>query len=138
MDPGGWRGGSIKVLEYLQDHPQELAYDFRHKFQVSIDDVGGTVSLREAALLISMLLHETDSWFQATLSEWKYPVTREWIVAAHTYDLIATVNSKKTPKPYPTPWLPDNVKRVGGKSKNLSNAEVLRRLDIMNAKENNG
>lgn len=82
-------------------------------------------------------MQQTDSWFQAVLSEWKHPVTREWIVQAHTYDLLAAVNSKKPPKPYPTPWLADNAKRLGGKKKQ-SNADVLRHLETMNPKEDHG
>lgn len=137
MDSGRWYPGSLKVLELLQDHPRELAYDFRSKFHLSIQDIGGAVSLYEAALLIGMLLQQTDSWLQAALSDWKHPVSREWLVLAHTYDLLAAVNSKNKPKPYPTPWPDENVKRIGGKAKQ-SNADVLRHLETMNPKEDHG
>lgn len=137
MDSGGRRGGSLKVLKFLQDHPAELAYDFRHRFNLSIDDIGGAVSLREAALLISVLLQTTDSWFQAAFSEWKHPVSREWIVLSHVYDLLAAVNSNKKAKPYPTPWPTDHAKKIGGKTKQ-SRSDVLSRLEQMNPKEDNG
>lgn len=133
MDTGGWRGGSLKVLELIQDHPAELAYDFRHKFQLSIEEVGRTVSLREAALLIAMLLKQTDSWLQASTAGWKNPVSNEWIVSTHIYDLLAAVNSKNKPKPYPTPWPADGSKKIGKTT--LPRATVLKRLEQMNPKE---
>ncbi len=69
----------------------------------------------------------------AALAEWKYPVSREWIVLTHLYDLLATVNSKNRPKPYPTPWS-EKKGRLGGK-KIQARSEVLRRLESMNPKE---
>lgn len=137
MDSGCRRGGSLKVLEFLQDHPAEFAYDFRRKFNISIDDVGGSVSLRETVLLLAVLLREPDSWLQAVENQWKHPVSREWIVATHTFDLHAAVNSSKKPKPYPAPWAGDGRKRIGSKNKQSRN-DVLRRLEAMNPKEDNG
>lgn len=137
MDTGCHSGGSLKVLEFIQDHPAELAYDFRHKFQLSIFDIGGKVSLAEAVLLIATLLTETDSHLTAAVQEWKNPVSREWIVLTHLYDLLAAVNSKNKPKPYPTPWPDKNSSRLG-KAKNISSDEVMRRLGTMNPKEENG
>lgn len=136
MDPGCRRGGSIKVLELIQDHPAEFAYDFRRKFHLSIDDIGGSVSLRETVLLLAILVREPDSWLQAVLNDWKHPVSREWIVATHTFDLHAAVNSSKRPKPYPTPWVGEGKKRIG--SNKQSREDVLRRLEAMNPKEDNG
>jgi hypothetical protein len=137
LDTGGRRGGSLKVLGYVQDHPAELAYDFRTKFALSIDDIGGTVTLREAVLLVAVLLVDPSSWLQAVVNDWKHPVSREWIVLTHVYDLLAAVNSKNKPKPYPTPWLAENTQRIGGK-KPQSNADVLQRLQAMNPKDENG
>jgi hypothetical protein len=88
-------------------------------------------------LLIATLLTEPDSHLTAALQEWKNPVSREWIVLTHLYDLLAAVNSKNKPKPYPTPWLDKNTSRLG-KSKNISSDEVMRRLGTMNPKEENG
>jgi len=88
-------------------------------------------------LLIATLLTEPDSHLTAAVQEWKNPVSREWIVLTHLYDLLATVNSKNKPKPYPTPWPDQNSSRLG-KTKNISSDEVLRRLGTMNPKEENG
>ena len=64
-------------------------------------------------------------------------MTREWIVLKEIYDAFAQANFKK-PQPYPTPWLAENSKRIGGKVKTQTNADVLRRLAAMNPEENNG
>lgn len=69
------------------------------------------------------------------MSEWDYPVKREWIVLTHLYDLLAAVNSKKKPKPYPTPWRADNSKKIG--SKKQDRRTVIERLRQMNPKEDN-
>ena len=95
------------------------------------------MTLRETVLLISMLLQQPDSWLHAAVSDWKHPVTPEWVVLAHTYDLLAAVNSKNKPKPYPTPWPADGSKKLGGKT-TQTRSDVISRLATMNPKEDNG
>lgn len=135
MDSGRSSGGICKLLEIIEEQPAELAYDFRTKFQLSIFDIGGSVTWLEAVLLTNVLLRETDSWTQAVKSDWKYPVSREWIVQAHTFDIHAKVNSKGKPKPYPAPWPEVNTNKIGaaGQSRN----RVRKLLDLMNPKEDN-
>lgn len=66
------------------------------------------------------------------MSKWNYPVSREWIVGAHTFDLLANVNSgKKKPKPYPSPWPDPSINRIGS-AKKRSDADVRRLLKMMN------
>jgi hypothetical protein len=71
----------------------------------------------------------------AAKSGWEYPVSREWIVSAHTYDLLAAVNSGKgkKPKPYPNPFPTKDVIKTGKTER--SSAEVKRLLAKMNPKE---
>lgn len=59
------------------------------------------------------------------------------MVLTHLYDLLAAVNSgKKKPKPYPKPYK-ENTNRLGsGKTQNRS--DVLKNLERMNPKENDG
>lgn len=82
---------------------------------------------------MSVLLRETDSWLQAAKSDWKYPVSREWITAAHTFDLLASVNSKKKPKPYPAPWPDTNTNKIGAAGQSVEHVRSV--LDRMNPKE---
>lgn len=135
MDSGCWRGGSLKLRELIEEHPAELAYDFRSKFNLSIEDIGGDISLKEAAMLVGMLLRDTNSWLQAAKNGWQFPVSREWLVAAHTFDLLAMANSGKgkKPKPYPTPFPNKNVTKSGKTARSFE--EVRRILDWMNPKE---
>lgn len=133
MDTGCPSGGILKLRELIEEHPAELAYDFRSHFGVSSEQIGNEVTLKEACLLVAVLMREPTSWLQAAYSGWKHPVSRDWIVAAHTYDLLARVNSKKKPKPYPNPFPNKDVVKTG--KTNRSPEEVRRILDWMNPKE---
>lgn len=87
---------------------------------------------------MSILMRDTSSWLRAAEAGWKHPASAEWIVAAHTFDLIALVNNTKKnqkPKPYPTPY--DNAsKKIGGKSRaSQSDSSVIDKLNQMNPKE---
>lgn len=135
MDAGCPLGGILKLLELIEEHPGELAYDFRSRFGLSIEAIGDTVTFGEAVLLVSVMLRDPSSWTQAAWSGWKYPVSREWIVASHSYDLQSAVNSGKgrKPKPYPNPFPSTDGKRSG--RTNLPPAEVKKLLARMNPEE---
>jgi len=130
LDARGWLGGSLKVRELITDHPAEIAYDFRSRFGISYQEIGVSLSYLEAAYLISILAKSPDSWLNAAMQKWTHPVSHEWIIGAHTWDLLATVNSKKKPKPYPTPWRPSGQSNLG--KKNQSRREVIKKLNAMN------
>lgn len=134
MDSGRSCGGIFRLLELHEAHPAEFAYDFRSRFNLSFDDVGESISLLDAILLTAVLLRDPSSWLQAAENRWKFPVSPEWMVAAHTYDLLARVNSKNKPKPYPTPYPADGTKRIGS-TRTKTRAEVISLLDRMNPKE---
>jgi len=135
VDQGGPAGGILKLRELIEEHPAELAYDFRERFGLSIDDIGDAVPYREAVLLVSVLMRDPASWVQAAANGWKFPVSREWIVLAHNYDLHAQVNAgkKNKPKPYPNPFPAKNSTRTGKTSRPA--AEVIDLLARMNPKE---
>lgn len=128
-------GGILRLRELISEHPAELAYDFRTRFNLSIYDIGESVSWSEAILLISVLMRDTDSWLQSAVSGWKFPVSRQWIVTAHLWDLLANINSKKKPKPYPTPWPDADTKKIGGTTKPQQSSKVRALLERMNPKE---
>ena len=137
LDSGRTTGGILKLRELIEEHSPELAYDFRERFSLSIFDIGNTVTWLEAVYLVSVLLRDPASWLQAARNEWDYPVSREWVVAVHNYDLHAAINSKNKAKPYPTPWPAQNTKRIGS-GKRQANRDVLNKLERMNPKENDG
>lgn len=93
-----------------------------------------TVSWLEAVYLVSVLMRDPSSWLCAARAEWQFPVSREWTVLAHVYDLTARINSKQKPKPYPTPWENGNKQKLGSKKPQNRDA-VLNILERMNPKE---
>jgi hypothetical protein len=134
LDPGCAYGGILRVLELRDSYPKELAYDFRTHFQLSVFELGKSISWVEAVYLISALMAHPNSHLQAAVNNWKYPVSYEWIVLSHIFDLLAMSNSKKKPKPYPTPWPDPNVNRLKP-HKAQSRSDVLKQLRRMNPKE---
>lgn len=135
MDPGGKPGGIFRLRELIEEHPAELTYDLRERFGLSLDDIGTSVSLRDSVYLVAVMMRDPASWTCAVYSGWDYPVSREWIVAAHTYDLLAMVNSGKgrKPKPYPNPFSNKQKTRIGKTER--SPEEVRALLAWMNPKE---
>jgi hypothetical protein len=134
MDTRRTIGGICKLLDLIQEHPSELAYDFRSRFNLGIQDIGEVIPWIEGIRLTSVLLRDPSSWTQAAKNDWDYPVDRNWIVASQAYDLLAMVNSKKKPKPYPTPWPDPSVNRL--RPKHAQNRlQVLEKLRRMNPKE---
>lgn len=133
MGAGCKPGGIWRLLEVIEEHPAEFAYDWRTRFGMGVDAIGHSVTYREACLLLAVLLRDPSSWVQAAEAGWKHPVSREWMVAAHTYDLHARVNSKTKPKPYPNPFPDKDKVRTGRTTK--TREEVRQILDWMNPKE---
>jgi hypothetical protein len=131
----GELGGILRLLELTDAHPSEVRADFRSKFGISFDEVGGTVSWSEAAHLIAVLMRDPSSWLQAAANGWKYPVSREWELLAHQIDLTMQMNSSKAkkPKPLERPWSKKNVERMGRPAQDPR--KVLELLDRMNPKE---
>jgi hypothetical protein len=119
-------GGICWLVELGERLEPELAADFRSIYGISYYDIGITVSYREAILLVGMLLRNPASWIHAKENQWDYPVTPEWILAKHTFDLLARVNSEKPPPEYPAPWI--RTKETTKQSRE----DVIRRLKLMN------
>lgn len=113
MDSGGTRGGILEVLQILGDYKPEFIYDFRTRFGLGLNDLGTTVPWDEVIALVTVLLRDPSSWLQAAKAKWTHPVNYEWAVQVATYDLLAQVNSKRKPKPFPRPWGDPDSRRVG-------------------------
>ena len=80
----------------------------------------------EVVYLISVLMSDPTSWLQAAKNNWSHPIDYNWTIAAATYDLLATVNSKSKPKPWPRPWTANNTKKPIRKIRN-DTRDILRR-----------
>jgi hypothetical protein len=80
--------------------------------------------------LISILVQNPESWLGAKLVGWKRPASYEWQALADVFDLLALINSKKKPKPYPRPWKNPDTQNIGRKGQ--AREKVLQRLRQMN------
>lgn len=76
--------------------------------------------------MIGMLRKNPTSYVFASEEGWSFPVSFEWIVLKHTFDLLAKVNSESEPPGYPAPW--DNA----AKPQPMSREEVEAVLRKMN------
>lgn len=135
MDSGRSTGGILRLRELIEEHRPEVAFDFRNRFGISYESIGSDISWTEAILLVSVLIRDPSSWLAAAYSEWEYPVSREWMALAHTYELHSAIAARKSPKPYPAPWS-DKKNQLG--KRNQSSKDVLAKLAQMNPKENDG
>lgn len=82
-------------------------------------DVGTTVQWDEVVHLVLILLKDPTSWLSAAQANWAHPIDYNWTLQAATYDLLAQVNSKRKPKPWPRPW------DLGNKAKPVPRKDVL-------------
>lgn len=73
-----------------------------------------------------MLRQNPESRYYANLEGWQYPVSSEWIVLKHIFDLTARANSKEIPPEYPAPWIRTS------QPKQTSREDVEQRLKLMN------
>ena len=122
----------------MADYPAELAYDFRSRFGISVDEIGASVSYLETIYLTAILMRDPSSWLSSAKQGWKHPASREWIVVQDLYNLTMAINSSKKQKlhTYPTPWEKSKGRKVGNTGER-SQEEILARLEKMNPKEPN-
>lgn len=104
MDSGRGPGGIYRVLELTEKHYAAFVYDFRSRFGVGVEDLGTKIPWSEVIVLTDVLLRDPSSWLTASVNKWRHPITYDWAVLASLYDLLAQVNSKRKPKPFPRPW----------------------------------
>lgn len=112
--PGGIQG----LRELAESYPDELVWEL-HQLGIDVDDVGEAVDHVKVDRLLRVATRDPSSVLYAAQHGWDFPVSRDWIAAADTFDalnaLIAiTAQSKRKPKPYPRPWKDTNTSRLGG------------------------
>lgn len=82
----------------------------------------------EVCALVGVLMQDPTSWLQAARNKWQHPIDYNWTISAATYDLLAQVNSKRKPKPWPRPWA-DNRQTKGNKVRKDARAILQRARD---------
>lgn len=106
-------GGIWALLELLDEHRGALQYDFRARFQLSVDTIGEGVDWEESVNLVRILRADPSSMTAAALEGWDHPISREAAVLMDLFDLEHSSKAKKKPKPHPgRPW-----KQGGGEVK---------------------
>jgi hypothetical protein len=99
--------GILGLLDLIEEHRAAFAYDWRTRFHLPLDALDdGRMSLAEACLLLRGLAADPSSHVAAALGGWSHPMSREALIAADTWDLLAAAHSdkKRRTKPYPRPW----------------------------------
>lgn len=119
-------GGVFGLLRVVAQHRGAVEYDLRHRFNLSLYDVGNTVSIFEVARLVVIVRADPSSAIAAAVEGWDHPITREALVLMDLFDLdMAVAAGKKKPKPYQRPWKQEgDVKRMGNTG-GRSRAEVV-------------
>jgi hypothetical protein len=97
----------------LEDHKPAFVYEFRARFNLGLRDLGVSVPWDEVVYLVAVLLRDPTSWLQTSVNQWDHPISYDWAVQVATYDMLAQVNSKRKPKPYPRPWKSNSTTRKG-------------------------
>ena len=108
MDGARQRPKRFALKGLVDQYEAELVYDLR---RINVDPA--TVSVEELELLIKIFARDPNSWTQAALNGWKFPVSHEWILLANQYDMNAQINSKRKPKPIARPWPSGNESKLG-------------------------
>ena len=122
-------GGILTVLEIIEDYKPAFVYEFRARFHLGLADLGTTVPWEEVIYLVAVTMSDPTSWLQASKHNWSHPIDYNWTLAAATYDLLATVNSKKKPKPWPRPWNDGTQKKMVSKIRRDARAILTRAKD---------
>lgn len=96
-------GGVFGLLGLIAAHRGAVEYDWRTRFGLALTDIGGRMSLWEAARLAVILRCDPSSMIAAALEGWDHPISREALVLMDTYDVHTAVNTdpkKGRPKPH--------------------------------------
>jgi hypothetical protein len=84
-------------------HRPALEYDWRARFNMSLDSVGSSMSYGEAVRLSGVLAADPSSHLAASLAGWKAPRSFEWLVLADLFDAFCRANYER-PTAYPRPF----------------------------------
>lgn len=103
---GGAPGGIARLLDVVEEHRTALRFDFRDRFQLSLDDAGDRYTFGEAADLIFGLAATEGTSTHASVQSWRYPLSKTDRMLQHLVELTAAVHRdpKKQPQPISLGW----------------------------------
>lgn len=103
MAGGREPGGIFGLLDLIEGHRAALRYDWRARFQMSLDCVPESVGWDEALDLVRVLRSDPSSQLAASVEGWEYPLARgDWMLA-DLIDIQGTKSAGKKWKSYPRP-----------------------------------
>lgn len=105
-------GGIWRLLGVVSAHRGAIEYDFRHRFGLGLRDVGGALTIAEAARLVTQLLADPSSAVYAAAAGWDYPLSIEALILLDQFDLehmsAWARGGGKGRRPKPHPLRPDD------------------------------
>lgn len=101
----GEPGGIVALVEVIDEHPSAFAYDWRHRFGLSLRQVTETdPDWWETRHLAAELAGDPSSHIAAALAGWTHAWPIEAWILADLYDLTVKAHSRKrSNKSYPRP-----------------------------------
>ena len=99
----GEPGGIVALTGLIEKHRGAFDYDWRTRFGLGTEDIGGRMSWGEATRQTRTLSLDPSSHIAAALAGWEYPVSREALVLMDLFDLQHISKAKRKPSPYPRP-----------------------------------
>ena len=116
----------------MGQHRGAFEYDWRHRFGVPLQQVGGRMSWGEAWRLTMVLAGDPSSQVGAALGGLSYPVDRADLVLRDLFDLQHQSKSRRRVPPYPRPF-PDSSRRTLGAGSGRPIGELRAILDAHRA-----
>ena len=98
----GSPGGTAALLDLIEEHEAAIRWDFRRYLSLSLDDLGVTVTWREATHLLMELTRESGSHLVAALNGYK--AAASFADLANILHAEAFVNFHRDRAEYPAPF----------------------------------
>lgn len=87
------RGGILWLLDLIDTHRGAFEYDFRTRFREPLTIITESMGWGEALRLARILLADPSSAVAAAREGWKYPISREALIAMDLFDLTVMAHS---------------------------------------------
>jgi hypothetical protein len=117
----------------IDAHRGAFEYDWRTRFNASLDAIGESMTWGEAIRLTRFLTNDTASAVGAAVAELDRPTSREALILMDLYDVYVHIAWLKAggkgqrPKPYPRPWRPITTRRTAPDAR-LTQDEIIAAL----------
>lgn len=98
-------GGTVALLEFIEEHRPALTWDFRRYLQIPLSELGESISWGEAAHLLAELARETGSHLYADLVDFRFAASQadfaSILLAETVMNTLRPADSEPTELPAP-------------------------------------